>query len=220
MKLGVAATASCQHVFQPATKQDRQSVPTPVGQFACTTRTRPLRKILSTKHGWLNGVMAHTGSQPEKPAANVAPLDAVEGGLSQYLGNLCFRSKYSTYLWNTSISAPYRVIRIAAMTVISLLLLARSWRLFIRSDAALQGRPELHAEHSKQSDWLLCLMNDLNTLRECFLQVVIRRSNSVCCLCACQLAIWHLHSNSPCGLCTHPYTGQTASLYARNQCWP
>ncbi|DBB06980.1 TPA: hypothetical protein ACH3X1_011572 [Trebouxia sp. C0004] len=79
--------------------------------------------------------MAPTSAQPEAPAANVAPSDAAEGGLSQYLGNLCFRSKYSTYLWNTSISAPYRVIRIAAMTLISLLLLARSWRLFIRSSS-------------------------------------------------------------------------------------
>lgn len=135
MKFGVAATASCQHLFQPATKKGRQSVSTSVGQFAGTTRTRPLRRKLSTKHGWLNGVMARTSAQPENPAANMSPSDAAEGGLSQFLGNLCFRSKYSTSLWNTSISAPYRAIRIAAMTLVSLLLLARSWRLFIRSSS-------------------------------------------------------------------------------------
>ncbi len=186
MNLRSVATTTCQHVFQPATKNKWLSVPTPVGQFACTTRIRPLRRILSTKHGWLTGLMAPTSAQPEKLTANVSPSDAAEGGLSQYLGNLCFRSKYSTYLWNTSISAPYRIIRIAAMTLISLLLLARSWRLFIRSAAALQPeRPELHAEDSKQADWLLCLTNDLNTLQGCFLQVVIRRSHSACCLCAC-----------------------------------
>lgn len=186
MNPGSVAAVTCQHVFQPATKNDRLSVSTPVRQFACTTRTRPLRKIISTKHRWLTDLMAPVSAQPEKPAANVSPSDAAEGGLSQYLGNLCFRSKYSTYLWNTSISAPYRVIRIAAMTLISLLLLARSWRLFIRSAAALQPeRPELHAEDSKQADWLLCLTNDLNTLQGCFLQVVIRRSHLACCLCTC-----------------------------------
>lgn len=56
----------------------------------------------------------------------------VEGGMFQSLGNLCFRSKYSDSLWNTSISAPFRVVRVAAMTLISLILLARSWRLFVR----------------------------------------------------------------------------------------
>ena len=173
MKFGVAATASCQHLFQPATKKGRQSVSTSVGQFAGTTRTRPLRRKLSTKHGWLNGVMARTSAQPENPAANMSPSDAAEGGLSQFLGNLCFRSKYSTSLWNTSISAPYRAIRIAAMTLISLLLLARSWRLFIRSEAALRCRPELHAEDSKQADWLLCLTNEFSTPQGCFLQIVI-----------------------------------------------
>ncbi|KAL0019574.1 hypothetical protein WJX79_009320 [Trebouxia sp. C0005] len=79
--------------------------------------------------------MAPTRAQSGKSAADVSISDAAEGGFSQYLGNLCFRSKYGTYLWNTSISAPYRVIRIAAMTLISLLLLARSWRLFIRSSS-------------------------------------------------------------------------------------
>lgn len=152
MNLRSVPTATCKQDFQRASKNSWQSVPTPVGQIACTTRNRPLRRILSTKHGWLTGVMAPISAQAEHPAANVSTSDAVEGGLSQYLGNLCFRSKYSTYLWNTSISAPYRVIRIAAMTLISLLLLARSWRLFIRSDAAIYPRPELHAEDGKQAD--------------------------------------------------------------------
>ena len=168
MNLRSVATASCQHVFQPASKNDRLiSVPISVGQFACTPRNRPPRRILSTKHGWLTGLMGPISAQPDNAAAHVSPSDAAEGGLSQYLGNLCFRSNYSTYLWNTSISAPYRVIRIAAMTLISLLLLARSWRLFIRSAAALYCRLELHAKDSKQADWLTCLMNHLNALREC-----------------------------------------------------
>ncbi len=152
MNLRSVPTATCKHVFQRASKNDWQNVPTPVRQFAFTTRNRPLRGILFTKHGCLTGFMAPVSAQPDHPAANVSPSDAAEGGLSQYLGNLCFRSKYSTYLWNTSISAPYRVIRIAAMTLISLLLLTRSWRLFIRSAAALHCRPELHAEDSKQAD--------------------------------------------------------------------
>ena len=185
MNLRSVATATCKHAFQPSSKNARQSVPTPVRQFACTTRIRPQRRIPSTKHGWLTGLMAPTRAQSGKSAADVSISDAAEGGFSQYLGNLCFRSKYSTYLWNTSISAPYRVIRIAAMTLISLLLLARSWRLFIRSDAALYCRPELQAEDSKHADWLLCLMNDLNTLLGCFLQVIIRGGRPACCLGAC-----------------------------------
>ena len=185
INLRSVATATCQHGCQPASKHSQLSVPIPVEQFACTTRIRPLRRIVSTKHGWRTGLMEPFSAKPEKPAANVSASDAAEGGLSQFLGNLCFRSKYSTYLWNTSISAPYRVTRIAAMTLISLLLLARSWRLFIRSNAALYPRHELQAEDSKQADWLLCLTNDLNTLRGCFVQVIIRGSHLACCLCAC-----------------------------------
>ncbi len=185
MNLRSVPIATCKHDLQPASKNGWQSVPTPVRQIACTTRNRPLRRILSTKHGWLTGLMAPVSAQPEHPAANASPSDVAEGGLSQYLGNLCFRSKYSTCLWNTSISAPYRVIRIAAMTLISLLLLARSWRLFIRSEAALYRRPVLHVEDSKQADWLLCFTNDLSTPLGCFLQVIIRGSHSACCICPC-----------------------------------
>lgn len=71
-------------------------------------------------------------SKPGRSVDKASAADIVEGGLFQSLGNLCFRSVYSEYLWNTSVSAPYRIIRVAAMTLISLILLVRSWRLFIR----------------------------------------------------------------------------------------
>ncbi|KAL3160378.1 hypothetical protein ABBQ32_010705 [Trebouxia sp. C0010 RCD-2024] len=71
--------------------------------------------------------------KPGRAADEASAPEIVEGGLFQSVGNLCFRSTYSDYLWKTSVSAPYRVIRVAAMTLISLLLLARSWRLFVRS---------------------------------------------------------------------------------------
>ena len=79
--------------------------------------------------------MASVHSKPGRSVGKTSATDVIEGGMLQSLGNLCFRSTYSDYLWNTSISAPYRVVRIAAMTVISLILLARSWRLFVRYSA-------------------------------------------------------------------------------------
>ena len=93
-------------------------------------RSRPVK---SGKRRPLIGRMATVNAVPARTAASTSAADAAEGGVFQYLGNLCFRSKYSNYLWNTSISAPYRVVRIAAMTLIALLLLARSWKLFVRS---------------------------------------------------------------------------------------
>ncbi len=93
---------------------------------------RPFRPLFPRKPS-LIGRMATVNADPDRAGTRVSPTDAAEGGVFQYFGNLCFRSKYSDYLWNTSISAPYRIVRIAAMTLISLLLLARSWRLFVRS---------------------------------------------------------------------------------------
>ena len=81
---------------------------------------------------WLISRMTTTCSKRDRAVDMTSGTDAVEGGIFQSLGNLCFRSKYSDSLWNTSISAPFRVIRVAAMTLISLILLARSWRLFVR----------------------------------------------------------------------------------------
>ena len=120
----------CQHTLPPVSSNARLCSYTSAGRFACGCRPRLPKSLLSIKRGFL---MASTIAQPDRIAANASPTDAAEGGLSQFLGNLCFRSRYSTYLWNTSISAPYRVVRLAAMTLIALLLLARSWRLFIRS---------------------------------------------------------------------------------------
>lgn len=83
----------------------------------------------------LSAGMTTAYSKPGRSVDKASAADIVEGGLFQSLGNLCFRSVYSEYLWNTSVSAPYRIIRVAAMTLISLILLVRSWRLFIRYDA-------------------------------------------------------------------------------------
>lgn len=80
----------------------------------------------------LTGRMFTVHGKPGRAADEASAPEIVEGGLFQSVGNLCFRSTYSDYLWKTSVSAPYRVIRVAAMTLISLLLLARSWRLFVR----------------------------------------------------------------------------------------
>ena len=88
-------------------------------QLPCTRRSVPRR--MTTVH-----------ADPGRSTQNASATDAAEGGLFQALGNLCFRSKYSDQLWTTSISAPYKIVRVAAMTLISLILLARSWRLFIR----------------------------------------------------------------------------------------
>ena len=85
-------------------------------------------------------LISHMMSARSKPARSIKSTcgtDAVEGGVFQSLGNLCFRSRYSENLWNTSISAPHRVVRVAAMTIISLILLARSWRLFVRYRASV-----------------------------------------------------------------------------------
>ena len=120
----------CQHTLRPVSSNAGLCSHTAAGHFACGRRPRLPKSLLSIKRGFH---MASIVAQPDRPAVNASPSDAAEGGLSQFLGNLCFRSRYSTYLWNTSISAPYRVVRLAAMTLISLLLLARSWRLFIRS---------------------------------------------------------------------------------------
>ena len=88
------------------------------------------RRLLTRR--LLFGCMTTGRSKPGRTIDRTSGSDAVEGGVFQSLGNLCFRSRYSDYLWNTSISAPYRVTRVAAMTLISLILLARSWRLFVR----------------------------------------------------------------------------------------
>lgn len=119
-----------QHTLRPVASNAGLCLYTSVGRFACGRWCSLPKSLLLIKRGFL---MASINAQPDRPAVNASPSDAAEGGLSQFLGNLCFRSRYSTYLWNTSISAPYRVVRLAAMTLISLLLLARSWRLFIRS---------------------------------------------------------------------------------------
>lgn len=88
------------------------------------------RRLLTRRS--LFGHMTTARGKPGRSIAMTSGTDAVEGGVFQSLGNLCFRSKYSDYLWNTSISAPYRVVRVAAMTLISLILFARSSRLFVR----------------------------------------------------------------------------------------
>ena len=88
------------------------------------------RRLLTRRS--LTGHMITARSKHGGSTDSTSGADAVQGGVSQSLGNLCFRSRFSDYLWNTSISAPYRVARLAAMTFISLILLARSWRLFVR----------------------------------------------------------------------------------------
>ena len=88
------------------------------------------RRLLTRRSPF--GHMTAARSKPGGLKNSTSGTDAVQGGVFQSLGNLCFRSKYSDYLWNTSILAPYRVVRVAAMTLISLILLARSYRLFVR----------------------------------------------------------------------------------------
>lgn len=94
-------------------------------------KSKRFERRLLTQHS-LFGHMTTARSKPGRSMNRTSGIDAVEGGVFQSLGNLCFRSRYSDYLWNTSISAPYRVVRVAAMMLISLILLARSWRLFVR----------------------------------------------------------------------------------------
>ncbi|EIE22965.1 hypothetical protein COCSUDRAFT_53472 [Coccomyxa subellipsoidea C-169] len=48
------------------------------------------------------------------------------------LGNFVFRSPFSNWLWNTSVSHSWRVIRLAGMLVIAFILTARSIRLYLR----------------------------------------------------------------------------------------
>lgn len=48
------------------------------------------------------------------------------------LGNFVFRSSFSNWLWNTSVSHSWRVIRLAGMLVIAVILTARSIRLYWR----------------------------------------------------------------------------------------
>lgn len=89
---------------------------------------RPTQVIAACRRRHNMSTSAYTHKRPSATAAT----DAVEGGLAQSLGNFLFRSSHSEWLWNTSISAPYRVVRIAAMTLIAWILLARSWKLFLR----------------------------------------------------------------------------------------
>ena len=86
-----------------------------------------------------------TSASGHKPPSAAAATDAVEGGLAQSLGNFFFRSRYSAWLWNTSISAPYRVVRIIAMTLIAWILLARSWRLFLRCNSMVSNALQVTA---------------------------------------------------------------------------
>ena len=43
-----------------------------------------------------------------------------------------FASSFSNWLWNTSISHSWRVIRLAGMLLIAIILTARSYRLYVR----------------------------------------------------------------------------------------
>ena len=43
-----------------------------------------------------------------------------------------FASPFSNWLWNTSVSHSWRVIRLAGMLLISIILTARSYRLYVR----------------------------------------------------------------------------------------
>jgi hypothetical protein len=48
------------------------------------------------------------------------------------LGDLLFRSRFSSWLYNTSVSHSWRIIRIAGMVVIAVILTGRSSRLYLR----------------------------------------------------------------------------------------
>ena len=50
----------------------------------------------------------------------------------QALGNVCFRSRFSNWLYSTSVSHSWRVIRLSGMVVISVILTARCIRLYLR----------------------------------------------------------------------------------------
>ena len=70
--------------------------------------------------------------RPRKPLHKTGSVNSNSMGLAHRLGDLAFRSRYSNALWLTSQSHPARVMRLAAMVVVSIILLLRSYKLFFR----------------------------------------------------------------------------------------
>ena len=110
----------------------------PALKSSCS-RKQPLRRL-----DHLHRLMAHA-SKGHSATSGTNAADVVEGGIAQSLGNFFFRSKYSGWLYNTSVSAPFRLVRLAAMTLIAWILLGRSWRLFARYDQLLSPKRTLSA---------------------------------------------------------------------------
>ena len=52
--------------------------------------------------------------------------------IKQQLEGFFFDSPFSNWLWKTSVSHSWRVIRLAGMLLISIILTARSYRLYVR----------------------------------------------------------------------------------------
>ena len=70
--------------------------------------------------------MQRSDAQTETPEAASCTW---AGNLVQQAGNFLFRGRQPWRQWS---AAPYRAARLAAMVLIALILLARSYRLFIR----------------------------------------------------------------------------------------
>ena len=51
--------------------------------------------------------------------------------LETSLGNFFFRSRFSAWLWSTSTGSPFYVVRLVGAVLISIILVARAWKLFL-----------------------------------------------------------------------------------------